>query len=33
MEIIRVKIAPGQLIFLTEEDGRYVPLSENFWAG
>lgn len=33
MEIIRVKINPGQPIFLAEEDGRYVPLPENFWAG
>ena len=33
MEIIRVKTGPGQPIFLTEEDGRYVPLPENFWAG
>lgn len=33
MEIIRVKINPGQPLFLAEEDGRYVPLPENFWAG
>lgn len=33
MEIIRVKIDPGQPLFLAEEDGRYVPLPENFWAG
>lgn len=33
MEIIRVKIKPGQPLFLAEEDGRYVPLPENFWAG
>lgn len=33
MRIIRVKTGPGQPIFLAEEDGRYVPLPENFWAG
>lgn len=33
MEIIRVLADPGQPIFLAEEDGRYVPLPENFWAG
>ena len=33
MEIIRVKINPGQPLFLAEEDSRYVPLPENFWAG
>lgn len=33
MEIIRVKINPGEPLFLAEEDGRYVPLPENFWAG
>lgn len=30
--MIRVKTGPGQPIFLAEEDGRYVPLPENFWA-
>ena len=33
MEIIRVLADPGQPLFLAEEDGRYVPLPENFWAG
>lgn len=33
MEIIRVLADPGQPIFLAEENGRYVPLPENFWAG
>lgn len=32
MRIICVKTGPGQPIFLAEEDGRYVPLPENFWA-
>lgn len=32
MRIIRVKTGLGQPIFLAEEDGRYVPLPENFWA-
>lgn len=32
MKIIRVLTDSGQPIFLTEEDGRYVPLPENFWA-
>lgn len=32
MKMIRVKTGPGQPIFLAEEDGRYVPLPENFWA-
>lgn len=32
MEIIRVLTDSGQPIFLAEEDGRYVPLPENFWA-
>lgn len=32
MRIIRVKDGLGQPIFLAEEDGRYVPLPENFWA-
>lgn len=33
MRIIRVNTGPGQPLFLAEEDGRYVPLPENFWAG
>lgn len=33
MRIIRVKTGPGHPLFLAEEDGRYVPLPENFWAG
>lgn len=33
MEIIRVLADSGQPLFLAEEDGRYVPLPENFWAG
>ena len=33
MEIIHVNTDPGQPLFLAEEDGRYVPLPENFWAG
>lgn len=32
MRIICVKTGPGKPIFLAEEDGRYVPLPENFWA-
>lgn len=31
MEIIRVLTDSGQLIFLTEENGRYVPLPDDFW--
>lgn len=31
MEIIRVLADSGQAIFLTEEDGRYVPLPDDFW--
>lgn len=33
MRIIRVNTGPGHPLFLAEEDGRYVPLPENFWAG
>ena len=31
MKIIRVLTDPGQPIFLTEEDGRYIPLPDDFW--
>lgn len=31
MEIIRVLTDSGQPIFLTEENGRYVPLPDDFW--
>lgn len=31
MEIIRVLTDSGQPIFLTEEDGRYIPLPDDFW--
>lgn len=31
MKIIRVNAGPGQPIFLTEEDGRYIPLPDDFW--
>ena len=31
MKIIRVLTDSGQLIFLTEENGRYVPLPDDFW--
>lgn len=31
MKIIRVLTDSGQPIFLTEEDGRYVPLPDDFW--
>lgn len=31
MKIIRVLTDSGQPIFLTEEDGRYIPLPDDFW--
>lgn len=31
MKIIRVLTDSGQPIFLNEEDGRYVPLPDDFW--
>lgn len=31
MKIIRVNAGPGQPIFLTEENGRYVPFPDDFW--
>lgn len=31
MEIIRILPDSGQPIFLIEEDGRYVPLPDDFW--
>lgn len=31
MKIIRVNAGPGQPFFLTEENGRYVPLPDDFW--
>lgn len=31
MKMIRVNAGPGQPIFLTEEDNRYVPLPDDFW--
>ncbi len=31
MEIIRVLTDSGQPVFLTEENGRYVPIPDDFW--
>lgn len=31
MKIIRILTDSGQLIFLTEEDNRYIPLPDDFW--
>lgn len=31
MKIIRVLTDSGQPIFITEEDGRYIPLPDDFW--
>lgn len=31
MKIIRVLTDSGQPVFLTEEDGRYIPLPDDFW--